>query len=77
MKIIYLKDAPLGRKGEIATVQAHEAQVLITLGFAELVEILNLNGSPVVDDFGNLALVKPEPAVILPKTEVKTGKKGK
>ncbi|BAP36675.1 hypothetical protein [Acinetobacter guillouiae] len=64
MEIKYLKDAPLGKKGEVATVQEHEAKILIALGIAKLQKksdpklLLNLNGTPVVDDFGGLVSEK-------------------
>ncbi|WP_180040773.1 hypothetical protein [Acinetobacter sp. YH12218] len=69
MEIKYLKDAPLGKKGQKAIVQDHEGKVLIALGFAkeiklkpsvdssENITLLNLNGSPVIDDFGSVAQV--------------------
>ena len=69
MEIKYLKDAPLGKKGQKATVQDHEGKVLIALGFAkeiklkpvvdtsELVFLKNLNGTPVIDNFGSVAQV--------------------
>ncbi|PZT84903.1 MAG: hypothetical protein DI627_14325 [Acinetobacter sp.] len=64
MEIKYLKDAPLGKKGQKAIVQDHEGKVLIALGFAKeiklkpsVVTLLNLNGSPVIDDFGSVAQV--------------------
>lgn len=73
MKIRYLKDAPQGRVGDVAVVQQYEADVLIRLGFAELVDgvdapsqspdaepLKNLNGTPVVDDFGNVATISTE-----------------
>lgn len=79
MKIIYLKDAPLGKAGDIADVTDIEGNVLVHLGFADVVPIegfvkfhsiasnsqpvllLNLNGTPVVSDFGDLV---PENLVI-------------
>lgn len=36
MKIKYLKDAPAGKKGDVAEVPATHADVLIKLGFAEV-----------------------------------------
>lgn len=65
MKIKYLKKAPRGMPGDIAEVPDHQAMVLIKLGVAEnfsegsevkqTIEFLkNLNGTPVVDDFGAL-----------------------
>lgn len=35
MQIKYIKDAPLGKTGDIAEVQDTEANILITLGYAE------------------------------------------
>lgn len=35
MQIKYIKDAPLGKTGDIAEVADSEAQILITLGYAE------------------------------------------
>lgn len=35
MQIKYIKDAPLGATGDIAEVADSEAQILITLGYAE------------------------------------------
>lgn len=67
MEIKYLKDAPLGKKGQKSTVLEHEGNVLIALGYAkeikpkpvveasEVVILMNLNGSPVIDDFGSIA----------------------
>lgn len=61
MKIKYLKQAPQGMPGDIADVPDLQANILIKLNFAEIfdgeptVEFLkNLNGTPVVDDFGGL-----------------------
>lgn len=75
MEIKYLKDAPLGKKGQIATVLDHEAKVLINLGFAEPTIktetlLLNPNGTAVIDDFGSLITVKK------PKNTGKSAKKG-
>lgn len=62
VEIKYLKDAPLGKKGDVATVQDYEAKALITLGFAKAVKknepklLLNPNGTPVIDDFGGQIL---------------------
>lgn len=79
MKIKYLKDAPLGKTGDIADVTDIEGNVLVHLGFAAVVYadesiefqsvalintpvlLLNLNGTPVVSDFGDLV---PENLVI-------------
>lgn len=58
MLIEYLKDAPLGKKGQIATVQDYEGNTLTLLGFAKKINLLmNLNGTPVVDDFGSLLVI--------------------
>ena len=61
MKIKYLKQAPQGMPGDIAEVPDLQAKILIKLKFAEfvgsepLIEFLkNLNGTPVVDNFGHL-----------------------
>lgn len=55
--IQYIKDAPLGKKGQFASVQDYEGKALILLGFAkELSVIRNLNGTPIVDNFGSLVL---------------------
>lgn len=76
MEIKYLKDAPLGNKGEVATVQEHEAKILIALGIAKLQKkndqklLLNLNGTPVVNDFGEL--VEAAESAVNP---IKNGKK--
>lgn len=65
MKIKYLKQAPQGMPGDIAEVPELQANILIKLKFAEaigdshLIEHLqNLNGTPVVDDFGSLVEVQ-------------------
>lgn len=63
--IQYLKNAPLGKTGDIAEVQEHEAKVLIALGFATDVSnvLRNQSGGLVVDDFGELVQqVTPPPA---------------
>lgn len=64
--IQYLKNAPLGKTGDIAEVQEHEAKVLITLGFATDVSnvLRNQSGGLVVDDFGELVqqVTPPPPA---------------
>lgn len=58
MLIEYLKDAPLGKKGQIATVQEYEGNILTLLGFAKKINLLiNSNGTPVVDDFGSLLVI--------------------
>lgn len=64
MQIQYLKDSPQGKVGELATVTEIEARVLIALGHAIVHDdmspalspntLLNLNGTPVIDDFGNV-----------------------
>lgn len=65
MKIKYLKNAPQGKPGDISEVPDLQANILIKLKFAEpvddgpLIEFLkNLNGTPVVDDFGSLVEVQ-------------------
>lgn len=65
MKIKYLKQAPQGMPGDIAEVPDLQANILIKLKFAEaigdshLIEHLqNLNGTPVVDDFGSLVAIQ-------------------
>ena len=65
MKIKYLKKAPQGIPGDIAEVPDFQANILIKLKFAEaigdsdLIEHLqNLNGTPVVDDFGSLVTIQ-------------------
>ncbi len=65
MKIKYLKKAPQGIPGDIAEVPDFQANILIKLKFAEaigdsdLIEHLqNLNGTPVVDDFGSLVAIQ-------------------
>lgn len=35
MQIKYIKDAPLGKTGDIAELADNDAKILITLGFAE------------------------------------------
>lgn len=37
MQIKYLKNAPLGQMGDIADIEESQANILITLGFAEKV----------------------------------------
>ena len=84
MKIKYLKDAPLGKTGDIANVAEIEGNVLVQLGFAAVVHndetielmsvallnppvlLLNLNGTPVVSDFGDLV---PENSIINPEKQ--------
>lgn len=84
MKIKYLKDAPLGKTGDIADVTDIEGNVLVHLGFAAVVHadesiefqsvalisppvlLLNLNGTPVVSDFGDLV---PENSIINPEKQ--------
>lgn len=65
MKIKYLKNAPQGMPGDVAEVPDLQANILIKLKFAEAFEnesalehLQNLNGTPVVDDFGDLVVVK-------------------
>jgi len=72
MLVEYLKDAPLGKKGQIATVQEYEGNVLTLLGFAKKINLLlNSNGTPVVDDFGSFVVLDNE------EKQSKKGKKGK
>ena len=61
MKIKYLKQAPQGMPGDIAEVPDLQANILIKLKFAEPMDgessiefLKNLNGTPVVDNFGHL-----------------------
>lgn len=55
MEVKYIKDAPLGKKDQVCTVLEYEGLALISLGFAKEIKIKkNLNGSPVVYDFGNV-----------------------
>ena len=61
MKIKYLKQAPQGMPGDIAEVPDLQANILIKLKFAEPMDgessiefLKNLNGTPVVDNFGYL-----------------------
>lgn len=65
MKIKYLKNAPQGKPGDISEVPDLQANILIKLKFAEAVEdgpriefLKNLNGTPVIDDFGSLVVVQ-------------------
>ncbi len=65
MKIKYLKKAPQGIPGDIAEVPDLQANILIKLKFAEAVDdgsiiqfLKNLNGTPVVDDFGSLVAIQ-------------------
>lgn len=66
-KVKFLKDLCSGRAGSVHDLQDYETNVLIKLGVAELCDtqraadennlsslLLNLNGSPVIDDFGGL-----------------------
>lgn len=64
-KVKYLKDLCSGQAGSVHDVQEYEANVLIQLGAAEFFDdsknkkdpvLLNLNGAPVVVDFGALVL---------------------
>ncbi|MFV5640709.1 hypothetical protein [Acinetobacter oleivorans] len=72
MLVEYLKDAPLGKKGQIATVQEYEGNVLTLLGFAKKIDLLlNHNGAAVVDDFGSLVVLDNE------EKQTKKGRKGK
>jgi hypothetical protein len=53
--IQYIKDAPLGKKGQFASVQDYEGNALILIGFAKKVSIKqNPNGTPIVDNFGSI-----------------------
>ena len=61
MKIKYLRRAPQGMPGDVAEVPDLQAKILIKLKFAEPLDgepsiefLKNLNGTLVVDDFGNL-----------------------
>lgn len=61
MKIKYLRKAPKGMPGDVAEVPDLQAKILIKLKFAEPLDggpsiefLKNLNGTLVVDDFGNL-----------------------
>ena len=55
MKIKYLKKAPRGMPGDVVEVPDMQAKVLIRLEIAKPFQFLeNLNGTPVVDDFGSL-----------------------
>ena len=61
MKIKYLRKAPQGMPGDVAEVPDLQAKILIKLKFAEPLDgepsiefLKNLNGTPVVDDFGSL-----------------------
>lgn len=65
MKIKYLKKAPQGMPGDIAEVPDLQANILIKLKFAEPVDgepqiefLKNLNGTPVIDDFGSLVTIQ-------------------
>lgn len=72
MLVEYLKDAPLGKKGQIATVHEYEGNVLTLLGFAKKIDLLlNHNGAAVVDDFGSLVVLDNE------EKQTKKGRKGK
>ena len=61
MKIKYLRKAPQGMPDDVAEVPDLQAKILIKLKFAEPLDgepsiefLKNLNGTPVVDDFGSL-----------------------
>ena len=61
MKIKYLRKAPQGMPDDVAEVPDLQAKILIKLKFAEPIDgelsiefLKNLNGTLVVDDFGNL-----------------------
>ena len=66
-KVKYLKDLCSGRAGSVHDLQEFEANILIKLGVAKLYSdkvknnasktpnlLKNLNGTPVVNDFGEL-----------------------
>lgn len=72
MLIEYLKDAPLGKKGQIVNVQDYEGNTLTLLGFARNIDLLlNKNGTAVVDDYGSLLIIENE------EKQGRKGKKGK
>lgn len=72
MLIEYLKDAPLGKKGQIVNVQDYEGNTLTLLGFAKKIDLLlNKNGTAVVDDYGSLLIIENE------EKQGRKGKKGK
>lgn len=72
MLIEYLKDAPLGTKGQIVNVQDYEGNTLTLLGFAKKIDLLlNKNGTAVVDDYGSLLIIENE------EKQGRKGKKGK
>ncbi len=78
-EIELLADLCTGPAGSIINVQDYESDVLVKLGVARLVDpvdpvnlgglLLNLNGTPVVDDFGALV-----PDVVAPEAPKKTNK---
>lgn len=49
MKIKYLKDAPLGKKGEVSDVPNMDAKILIKLGIAEKHTTTKRNSKKVAD----------------------------
>ena len=63
-KVKYLKDLCSGQAGKVCDLTDFEANILVQLGAVEIIDqnfpkntkdlLLNLNGSPVVDDFGDL-----------------------
>lgn len=86
MKIKYLKDTHDSKAGDIKVIPDIHANILIQLGFVEAFEKppeypvytlvpenarLNLNGTPVIDDFGNISTVsadnKPKKSTAKPK----------
>lgn len=78
-KVKYLKDLCSGQVGKVCDLTDFEANILVQLGAVEIIDenaqkntkdlLLNLNGSPIVNDFGDLVEV-PEIVEI-------TAKKGK
>ena len=87
-KVKFLKDLCSGRAGSMHDLQDYEANILIKLGAAELCDtpraadennlsglLLNLNGSPVVDDFGGLVEL-PAAADIAVKKKARKPQRG-
>ncbi|WP_111860187.1 hypothetical protein [Acinetobacter sp. CFCC 10889] len=78
-KVKYLKDLCSGRAGKVCDLTDFEANILVQLGAVEIIDenagsntrelLLNLNGSPVVDDFGAF--------VEVPEAIESTAKKGR
>lgn len=90
MKIKYLRKAPQGMPGDVAEVLDLQANILIKLKFAEPIDgelsiefLKNLNGTLVVDDFGNLvelhlmaeSLLENAQQAVQEETPVKTKQK--